>query len=226
MDKIKGKVGQPKRVTVGTQPTYLKSFVARGMTNIFVCNDRPSVIHSSSGKLIFSNVNMKHVYGICELDSEVYPSSLAIITESGIVVGKMDEIQKLHIRSVSLPGNARRVAYQTETGTYGFIAMDVPTGFNEQNGSGDSEMTEEIEEPSIYQCDLPLHKLLITDQTNYQVLASYVFARSEMATTLISGSLGSDPRTFYIVGTGRCFFRTSYSRIGLPAARRLLGAWT
>ena len=94
----KAAVSPGKRVNVGTQPTYLKPFIARGQKSVFVCNDRPSVIHGSGGKLIFSSVNMKHVYSVCQVDSPVYPSNLAIITETGVVLGKIDEIQKLHIR--------------------------------------------------------------------------------------------------------------------------------
>ncbi|XP_055345998.1 DNA damage-binding protein 1-like [Paramacrobiotus metropolitanus] len=201
LDKIKGKVNQPKRVSVGTQPTYLQSFVARGTTNIFVCNDRPSVIHSSGRKLVFSNVNMKHVYAVCQLNSSVYPNNLAIITETGLVVGKMDEIQKLHIRSISLPGTPRRVACQPETGTCGFIVMQNPMEFD-VDAAGDSEMIEEPEEPPAKFGQMPAQKFLVTDQTNYQILATFPLLPDETSMALASGNLGNDPRTFYIVGTG------------------------
>ncbi|OWA54776.1 DNA damage-binding protein 1 [Hypsibius exemplaris] len=219
VDKSKVKLGPSKRVTIATQPTYLKPFIARGVSSVFVCNDRPSVIHSSGGKLMFSSVNMKHIYAVCQLDTPTYPNSLAIITETGLVVGKIDEIQKLHIRAISLPGTGRRVVFQPETATYGFIVMEKPTatqydvggagdghGIDEEGFAkpdADAPMEEEAPDADLSaHYAMPAHKLLITDQTNYQIMAQFKFNKNEMSQAMVSGSLGSDPRVFYIVGTG------------------------
>lgn len=45
-----------KKVTLGTQPTILKTFRSLSTTNVFACSDRPTVIYSSNHKLVFSNV--------------------------------------------------------------------------------------------------------------------------------------------------------------------------
>lgn len=41
--------------------------------------------------------------------------SLALATSEGITIGTIDEIQKLHIRTVPLGETPRRIAYQEET---------------------------------------------------------------------------------------------------------------
>lgn len=41
--------------------------------------------------------------------------SLALATDSTITIGTIDEIQKLHIRTVPLGETPRRIAYQEET---------------------------------------------------------------------------------------------------------------
>ena len=62
-----------KKVTLGTQPTVLRTFKSLSTTNVFACSDRPTVIYSSNHKLVFSNVNMKEVNHMCSLNAEAYP---------------------------------------------------------------------------------------------------------------------------------------------------------
>ena len=56
-----GAVGGRKRVVLGTKPVLLKPFIAAsgGGVNVFACSDRPTIIYSSSKKLLFSSVNLK-----------------------------------------------------------------------------------------------------------------------------------------------------------------------
>lgn len=129
------------QVTLGTQPTVLRTFRSLSTTNVFACSDRPTVIYSSNHKLVFSNVNLKEVNHMCSLNAEAYPDryvlklveyfeinvtfvavsgvliwqncfSLALATDSTVTIGTIDEIQKLHIRTVPLGESPRRIAYQ------------------------------------------------------------------------------------------------------------------
>lgn len=54
-----GSLSERKKVTLGTQPTMLRTFKSLATTNVFACSDRPTVIYSSNHKLVFSNVNLK-----------------------------------------------------------------------------------------------------------------------------------------------------------------------
>ena len=64
---------EKRKVTLGTQPTVLRTFRSLSTTNVFACSDRPTVIYSSNHKLVFSNVNLKEVNHMCPLNSEGYP---------------------------------------------------------------------------------------------------------------------------------------------------------
>ncbi len=66
-----------KKVTLGTQPTVLRKFRTQSTTNVFACSDRPTVIYSSTQKLVFSNVNLKEVKHMCPLNAEAYPDRCA-----------------------------------------------------------------------------------------------------------------------------------------------------
>ncbi|CAG0918721.1 unnamed protein product [Notodromas monacha] len=120
-DPKTGVMANKKRVTLGTQPTILKKFRSGPNVSVFACSDRPTVIYSSNHKLVFSNVNLKEVTQMCPLNSEAYPKSLALASSNNLLIGTIDKIQKLHIRTVPLGESPRRIAYQEETETFGVI---------------------------------------------------------------------------------------------------------
>nr|CAG4640606.1 EOG090X00HD [Eulimnadia texana] len=125
MNPITGALGDRKKVTLGTQPTVLRPFKSQSTTNVFACSDRPTVIYSSNHKLVFSNVNLKEVAHMCPLNAEAYPDSLVLATDATVTIGTIDEIQKLHIRTVPLGESPRRIAYQEQTQTFGVISVRV-----------------------------------------------------------------------------------------------------
>ena len=76
---------------MGTQPTVLRKFKTQSTTNnVFACSDRPTVIYSSTQKLVFSNVNLREVKHMCPLNAEAYPDSLALATDTTVTIGKIN----------------------------------------------------------------------------------------------------------------------------------------
>lgn len=73
---------EKRKVTLGTQPTVLRTFRSLSTTNVFACSDRPTVIYSSNHKLVFSNVNLKEVNHMCPLNSEGYPDRSVLLLVS------------------------------------------------------------------------------------------------------------------------------------------------
>lgn len=216
-----------KKVTLGTQPTVLRKFRTGSTTNVFACSDRPTVIYSSSQKLVFSNVNLKEVKHMCPLNAQAYPDSLALATESSVTIGTIDEIQKLHIRTVPLGETPRRIAYQEQTQTFGVISYrhdihgkdglfparqsastlvtqttassSMPSlgGPRPGTGGGGGGTT-----PSDFGQELEVYSLLIIDQNTFEVLHAHTLMQQEYGMSLISCKLGDDPNPYYVVGTG------------------------
>merc|ERR1712223_2176871 len=118
-----GCLTEKKKVTLGTQPTVLRKFKTRSTTNVFACSDRPTVIYSSTQKLVFSNVNLREVKHMCPLNAEAYPDSLALATDTTVTIGTIDEIQKLNIRTIPLGETPRRITYQEQTQTFGVVTL-------------------------------------------------------------------------------------------------------
>ncbi|XP_026675017.1 DNA damage-binding protein 1 isoform X2 [Ceratina calcarata] len=213
-----GMLSDKKKVTLGTQPTILRTFRSLSTSNVFACSDRPTVIYSSNHKLVFSNVNLKEVNHMCSLNAEAYSDSLALATDSTVTIGTIDEIQKLHIRTVPLGESPRRIAYQESSQTFGVITMRIDiqdtsgvsivrhsastqaasssssshiASYNKPTGHTASDVSQEIE----------VHNLLIIDQHTFEVLHAHMLMPTEYALSLISTKLGEDPTSYYVVGT-------------------------
>jgi DNA damage-binding protein 1 len=219
LNKEAGKLFDQKKVTLGTQPLILKTFRSLSTINVFACSDRPTVIYSSNHKLVFSNVNLKEVNHMCSLNAEAYPDSLALATKNSVILGTIDEIQKLHIRTVPLGESPRRISYQEQSSTFGVITMrtDIqdssgpmpsrPSASTQTSNITSSSAIASLSRPgasisnSKYGQEIEVHNLLIIDQNTFEVLHAHQFMQTEFALSLISAKLGDDPNTYYIVGT-------------------------
>uniref|UniRef100_A0A2P2I8S4 DNA damage-binding protein 1 n=1 Tax=Hirondellea gigas TaxID=1518452 RepID=A0A2P2I8S4_9CRUS len=116
-------LGERKKVVVGMLPTQLRRFTSGSVSNVFACSDRPTVIYSSNYKLVFSKVNLKEVTYMCPLNADAYPNSLALANSEGITIGTIDEIQKLHIRTVVLGETPRFIGYQEPNEVFGVVTF-------------------------------------------------------------------------------------------------------
>lgn len=220
LNKQTGLLSDKKKVTLGTQPTVLRTFKSLSTTNVFACSDRPTVIYSSNHKLVFSNVNLKEVNHMCSLNAESYPDSLALATDSTVTIGTIDEIQKLHIRTVPLGEAPRRIAYQESSQTFGVVTMRIdiqesagltpvrPSASTQAQSTTTSTLGSlSILKPGTtntateFGLEVEVHNLLIIDQHTFEVLHAHQLMTTEYALSLVSTKLGDDPNTYYIVGT-------------------------
>lgn len=87
---------------------------------MFACCDRPTVVYSASpGKLLFSNVNLSETNAMCSFNSESFPECLALASGVHLTIGTVDDIQKLHVRTVPLPDGEqpRRIVHHKTSKT-------------------------------------------------------------------------------------------------------------
>jgi DNA damage-binding protein 1 len=126
LDIEQGLLYERKKVPLGTKPTTLtichqtdfSSISTNSRTVLFACSDHPSVISSSNNKIVFSSVNLREIVCMCSFNSEYYGSSLTLVTDMGVLLGRIDDIQKLHVRSLGLGESARRILYMDEEKIY------------------------------------------------------------------------------------------------------------
>uniref|UniRef100_A0A6Q2XXS3 DNA damage-binding protein 1 n=1 Tax=Esox lucius TaxID=8010 RepID=A0A6Q2XXS3_ESOLU len=222
LDLTTGALSERKKVTLGTQPTVLRTFRSLSTSNVFACSDRPTVIYSSNHKLVFSNVNLKEVNYMCPLNSEGYPDSLALANNSTLTIGTIDEIQKLHIRTVPLYESPRRICYQEVSQCFGVLSSRVEM----QDASGTTAavrpsastqaLSSSVSSSKLFPSstsphetsfgeEVEVHSLLVVDQHTFEVLHAHQFLQSEYALSMVSCRLGRDPSVYFIVGTAMVY---------------------
>ena len=177
-DEITGGIDEVKKLSLGTQPITLRTFRNKNTAHVFAGSDRPTVIHSNNGKLVYSNVNLREVTSVCPFSCDAFPDSLALVSETDLTIGSIDDIQKLHIRTVPLGEQPRRIAHQASTRTFAALTQaEHPT-------TGESSF----------------HVRLFDDQT-FETTHKFDLQRDENDSSIISCSFADDPREYYVVGT-------------------------
>lgn len=175
-----GELTDRKKVSLGTQPITLRTFSSKNTTHVFAASDRPTVIYSSNKKLLYSNVNLKEVSHMCPFNSAAFPDSLAIAKEGELTIGTIDDIQKLHIRTIPLGEHARRICHQEQTRTFAICSLKYNSASAEE-----SEM----------------HFVRLLDDQTFDFISVYPLDTYEYGCFIISCSFSDDNNVYYCVGT-------------------------
>ena len=107
-----------RKVVLGTHPISFNCFSNAGQYFVFATCDRPTIIYSKNGKLLFSVVNTEEVLNMTPFHSELFPESLSLATEQGLIIGNINEIQKIQITSIPLGEAPKRISYNESLRTY------------------------------------------------------------------------------------------------------------
>ncbi|CAL9775781.1 unnamed protein product [Musa acuminata subsp. burmannicoides] len=175
-----GELSNRKKVSLGTQPIMLRTFSSKDTTHVFAASDRPTVIYSSNKKLLYSNVNLKEVSHMCPFNSAAFPDSLAIAKEGELSIGTIDDIQKLHIRTIPLGEHARRICHQEQSRTFAICSLK-----NFQTSNEETEM----------------HFVRLLDDQTFEFISTYPLDTYEYGCSIISCSFSDDNNAYYCVGT-------------------------
>ncbi|KAK6917109.1 Cleavage/polyadenylation specificity factor, A subunit, C-terminal [Dillenia turbinata] len=180
LDLGTGELIDRKKVSLGTQPITLRTFSSKSTTHVFAASDRPTVIYSSNKKLLYSNVNLKEVSHMCPFNTSAFPDSLAIAKEGELTIGTIDDIQKLHIRSIPLGEHARRICHQEQSRTFAICSVKYIL-----SNADDSE----------------LHFVRLLDDQTFDFISTYQLDTFEYGCSVLSCSFSDDSNVYYCVGT-------------------------
>lgn len=109
-----------------------------------------------------------------------FVNSLAIAKEGELTIGTIDDIQKLHIRSIPLGEHARRICHQEQSRTFAICSVK----YN-QSSPEDSEM----------------HFIRLLDDQTFEFISTYPLDTYEYACSILSCSFSDDNNVYYCVGT-------------------------
>ncbi|KAJ1977860.1 DNA damage-binding protein 1a [Dimargaris verticillata] len=208
-DAATGLLGDRKKVTLGTQPIQFTPFCTKGALHVFAASDRPTIVHSSGRKLYFAPVDAEATVGMCSFSSQRLPRSVVLAMPNGLCLGRIDDIQKLHIRTVSLPGYmARRICYHEPAGAFGVLTSLIPASsspFSPQATAGETSTAMDVDtkaslaKPTGSPTVTSAFKVL--DGPSLAVSDEFFLQQFEQAESLITAQLGADSALYFVVGT-------------------------
>jgi DNA damage-binding protein 1 len=186
-------LGDRKTVTIGTKPIQLTPFRSHGQLHVFAASDRPTVLHSATGKLLYSNINLQDATHMapfaCDADA---PDTLAIASDDALILGTIDEVRKLHIRSVYLHEQPRRIAHIEHVHAFALLTM----AHEDQPADGGDER----------ECNF----VRLLDEITFERTASFELMPTEAACSILTLCVPPDPAkaagatnppTLLVVGT-------------------------
>ncbi|KAF6263102.1 mono-functional DNA-alkylating methyl methanesulfonate N-term-domain-containing protein, partial [Scenedesmus sp. NREL 46B-D3] len=172
LDADGSSLSEHKKVVLGTKPILLSSFSSGGQRHIFAASDRPTIIYSNNRKLLYSNLNENEVAFLCSFTTSSFPDSLALVKGQQLSLGTIDGIQKLHIRTVPLGEQPRRIAHQLSSRSWASSPSAHP------------------QEQTLVS-DIGRSHLRVFSDSSFDLLASYQLGSQEIPTAITSMAFGS-----------------------------------
>lgn len=163
----------------------LRRFVSVGVSHVFLSCDRPTVVSSANGRLLFSNVNVSSVSHMAPFHAPVFKDCLALVSSTQLMIGHIDDIQKLHIKKVRTGGQPRRLAHHSTSATLAVIVME-PAPIDTPN-----DLTGEITKIKLfdakeYAC---MHELTLkTNETALAIASVNLNPHANAANSAVAGS--------------------------------------
>ena len=125
---------------------------------------------------------------MASLNNEFYPEHLILVHYNQLEIGKIDKIQKLHIRQIPLEETPFRIAHQEHTKTLGVLSCRYGIYDADAKTISDTIRSASLRAPTRYkltaeerasnksttamlenQEEVEIHSLLILDQQNFDV---------------------------------------------------------
>jgi len=199
-------LAERKKMALGSQPITLTPFGIKGGLAVFAACDRPTVLHAASRKLLLSNVNQAQVTYMAPFHTPALPDCLALASAAGLTIGTVDDIQKLHIRTVALGEQPRRICHHKASkavvvAVEAAVAMPVPAGDAAATAAAAAAATAAAAAGAPPPPPLPvaatalIEKCFIRlfDETAFDALSSYALEPFEVTTAMMCAHLDAAP---------------------------------
>ncbi|KAK3935797.1 DNA damage-binding protein 1 [Diplogelasinospora grovesii] len=110
-----------KSVILGTRQArfHLLPQQESGLYSIFATTEHPSLIYGSEGRIVYSAVTAEDAVCICPFDSEAFPGSIVVATDSQIKISQIDDERRTHVRPLEMGEMVRRIAYSPAEKVFG-----------------------------------------------------------------------------------------------------------
>ncbi|KAF9454820.1 hypothetical protein P691DRAFT_716708 [Macrolepiota fuliginosa MF-IS2] len=175
-----------KVVSLGHAPVALITCVVEGVRTVLATGNRAVVFAHERNRLVHSPILLKNIVSATPVNSPSLPTSLVVASEEGLHIGRIKDLNKLHIRSIPFGlDNPRRIAYQPLLKAFGvgFLLTEPP-----RVGAAAEELSSSFK---------------LIDDSTFEVLAHFNCDPDEEITSVIpfSATINGVLTPFFIVGT-------------------------
>ncbi|CAA0805711.1 DNA damage-binding protein 1a [Striga hermonthica] len=175
-----GQLEELKKVPLGMQLCTLGTFSSKNAKYVFVASDIPTAIVGIDKKLQYRNINLTGVSYMCSFHSRTFPFCLAIAKQDNLVIGTIDDVEKLHSHSIPLGEHARRICHQETTKTFAICSVKY--------------MQYSVE-------DAEMHFVRLLDDRTFDFISIYGLDQFEKCCSILSCSFSNDNNAYYCIGT-------------------------
>ncbi|KAF8635825.1 hypothetical protein AX15_000024 [Amanita polypyramis BW_CC] len=120
---------EKKLVSLGHAPTSLAPCMVDGKRTVLAAGNRATLVSFDKKRLQFSPVSLKDISGASRFNSPSFPSSLVLATPTGISIGRVSDLDRLHIRTIPFGlDNPRRIVYEPSTRAFGVACTETIPG--------------------------------------------------------------------------------------------------
>ena len=121
-----------KTVALGSRPITMSRIRTGGYAEagipaaraLFIISDRSTIVSLDNGKLAYASVNLKDVNAVSAFHNAAYENALVLASPDFLKIGRVDELQKLQVKTLRLGEEApRRIVHSTKLKAYGVVFL-------------------------------------------------------------------------------------------------------
>jgi DNA damage-binding protein 1 len=134
-----------KSVTLGNSPSRFHLLPhGDGECSVFATTEFASLIHSDSGRILYSASTADDAAFVVPLLTEGFPSSIVISTNDHIRVCAVDKMRRTHVKPLTVGESVRRVAYSSDLKAFGLGCVKKELEGNQEVVSSRVRLVDEI----------------------------------------------------------------------------------
>ncbi|KAK0663036.1 mono-functional DNA-alkylating methyl methanesulfonate N-term-domain-containing protein [Cercophora samala] len=178
-----------KQVILGTRQArlHLLPQEKNGLYSILATTEHPSLIYGEENRIVYSAVTAEEATFICPFNTEEFPDSIIVATDTQIKISKIDRTRRTHLRELPMGEMVRRIAYSPKEKVFGLGCIKRSLVDGDEVVQSSFRLVDEV----IFQ---PVGKTFQLERTNYVELVEAVI-RAELPDSY------GNPAERFIVGT-------------------------
>lgn len=134
-----------KTVTLGSSPARLHILPQDdGTCDVFATTEHASLIYSAEGRVIYSATTADDATYVAPFNSEAFPDSVIVATDSHVRICYIDRERLTHVKSLPMRETVRRVAYSPGLKAFGLGCVKKELVQNEEVITSTVKLVDEI----------------------------------------------------------------------------------